>query len=137
MPKINFPQTNLDVTGIVYFFIGIIFIVKAGFEINSFSLRYMEFPNEPQPYPFGLVIMLGVMMLVHIGILLLLAKSFKYHPWISVLLAFVVTFGFLFLVMLGSMHSPPVWSIFAIWEVVLLAFLIVFSIMGIFKKLTE
>lgn len=134
MPNIRL--NRLDSFGLGYVIVGLHTTIYAGFQENYYLTNVRNIPFEQQTYPFGLVGLIGGFMLIHILMLLFLARQFARHPYLSIITALGVTFGFVCLVIVGSMHSPSAWAVFAIWEVVVLVAVVITSMIELFKKLT-
>lgn len=121
--------------GLAYFGIGMLWVVYAGYQENYYLSSVRNIPKEQQDYPLGLVIMISVIMAIHLVILLALSRTYKNYPLSSAVGMFLISLSVAFLVVLGAMHSPPAWSVFALWEAILLAITFVIMVVSFFKKI--
>ena len=116
--------------------LGVVGAALAGFRQDPY-LAGVRAISGPHPYPSETV---GwVVFLTSVQVLVLLALLYSRTSLDSVgrcLLALFVSFAFLGVGLVGSMHAPPPWSVYVLWLVVVFLVLLVFSGRAMFAVVT-
>ena len=110
--------------------LGIIAVTLSGLRSDPY-LEYVRQTPPPHPYPTATVLWVALFMTVHAVLLVAVLRPASYsHSWGRALIAFVVSFGFLALGVLGAMHSPPSWGMYVLW---LLSIIAAITVLGLWS----
>ncbi|GAA6141876.1 hypothetical protein [Hydrogenophaga sp. 5NK40-0174] len=106
---------------------GAVAAVAAGFRADSY-LEHVHNVPPPHPYPFGAVLwVLAFMAVEGMAVFAILRPCSYSYSWGRSLTALLLSAGCFVIGLLGSMHAPPPWSIFVLWQIAtLVAMLLLF-----------
>lgn len=108
----------------VLWLLGVIDVIWSGCRPDPY-LEYVRHIPPPHPYPTSTVFLLACLMAGHAILLVAILRPVSYvRAWGRALAALAISLCFFFLSAL-SMHGPPAWGAYIIWEIgiVLAAFI--------------
>ena len=111
--------------------LGIIAVTLSGLSSDPY-LEYVRQIPPPHPYPAATVLWVALFMTVHAALLIAVLRPASYaRSWGRAIIAFIVSFCFLALGVLGSSHSPPPWGMYLFWLLSVIAAIVAIGLWSV------